>query len=377
MRRKIIIFLLALFLVSVAGAATATFYIRNITQTLSRLIKLHQIEDFRRDLVISIQTVQSELYTVGTALAPAPEVISGDVERLKRAAGVCDNCHDEHPPDVLTSIGLVQTDVRQYEGALQSYFAAVARKESANKLKLDAAEIGNRLLSRTGKMSLEASEKLSSTSAAARSRVQRVQVILTITQVLTFIAGILIAVNLTRSITRPVDLLVGATRALAQGELGHTITHQDKPEFGELADHFNAMSMTLKDGYTMLEQEIVERKQIQAALVESEGFLNTIFDSIRDPFCIIDRSYRIVRANEAYARMKESRLDDLVGTVCYESLYERTTVCNDCIIQETFTTGEPSAKEKSISNTDGKAVWLAIYTYPILDRQGTVTHVVE
>ena len=58
MKRKIILSLLALFLFSAAGAITATFYIRNTTETLARLIKLHQVEDFRQDLIISIQTVQ-------------------------------------------------------------------------------------------------------------------------------------------------------------------------------------------------------------------------------------------------------------------------------------------------------------------------------
>src|SRR5512146_2113764 len=98
MKRKIIIFLLALFLLSATGAVTATLYIRNITGTLSRLIKLHQIEDFRRDLVISIQTVQSELYTVGTTLAQDPGAITADMLRLEKAADVCDNCHSEHSP---------------------------------------------------------------------------------------------------------------------------------------------------------------------------------------------------------------------------------------------------------------------------------------
>ena len=58
MKRKIILSLLALFLFSATGAVTATFYIRNTTETLARLIKLHQVEDFRQDLIISIQTVQ-------------------------------------------------------------------------------------------------------------------------------------------------------------------------------------------------------------------------------------------------------------------------------------------------------------------------------
>ncbi len=377
MKRKITLSLLALFLFSAAGAVTATFYIRNTTDTLSRLIKLHQIEDFRKDLIISIQTVQAELYTIGTVLAPDLNVMTDNVLRLQNAANACSRCHNIHPADVITRIGLMQTDIRQYQEALSNYLTASANKKRILKLKLDAAEIGNRLLSRTEKMSIEAAEKLALATTGAMAKIERVQTILYLTMTLTFFAGVLIAGNLTRFITRPIDALVTATRALARGDLKHTITYQDRTEFGELANHFNSMSAALQDGYSKLEQEITERKQTQAALAESEQFLNTIFDSIRDPFCIMDLSYRIVRANEAYAEMKKSRLSDLIDGTCYRKLHGRNDICDDCIVHKTFLSGNSCAKEKSVTLEDGMNIWYEIYTYPIMDHQGSVSHVVE
>ncbi len=377
MKKKITLSLLALFLFSATGAATATFYIRNTTATLGRLIKLHQIEDFRKDLIISIQTVQSELYTVGTVLGDDVDVMNENVVRLQTAANACSKCHQFHSPDVITGIGLIQTDIRQYQEALSNYITASANRTRIQRLKLDAAEIGNRLLSRTEKMSVEAAEKLAATTSGAMYRIERVQIILYATITITLIVGVLIAGNLTRSITRPIDALVKATRALAGGDLGHTITYRDKTEFGELAGHFNRMSSAMKDGYTKLEQEIAERKQTEAALARSEGFLNTIFDSIRDPFCIIDRSFRIVRANQAYAEMKHAALGEMLGSVCHQKLHQRSEICDDCIIQKTFLSGDSSAMERSVNSADGRSIWYEIYTYPIQDRQGTVSHVVE
>ena len=209
------------------------------------------------------------------------------------------------------------------------------------------------------------------------SKIKRVQTILFTTIALTFVMGVLIVGNLTRSITRPVDALVTATRALTSGDLGHIIRYQDRTEFGELAGHFNTMSSALKDGYAKLEQEIAERKQVQADLVTSREFLNTIFDSIRDPFCIFDRSYRIVRANEAYAEMKHVVLADLIGKQCFQELYGRERICNDCLIEKTFLSGDSSAKEKSVIGSDGMTVWYEIYTYPILNEAGVMSHVLE
>ncbi|MCK4839834.1 MAG: hypothetical protein KAS94_13605, partial [Desulfobulbaceae bacterium] len=66
MKRKIITALLMLLLFSVSGVALATYFASNITGTLKKIVKLHQIEDLRQNLIISIQSVQSDLYTVNT-----------------------------------------------------------------------------------------------------------------------------------------------------------------------------------------------------------------------------------------------------------------------------------------------------------------------
>jgi len=126
-----------------------------------------------------------------------------------------------------------------------------------------------------------------------------------------------------------------------------------------------------------LEDEVRERKQTEEALKKSETFLSTIFDSIRDPFCIIDRDYRIVRANEAYAQLKDKKLDDLVGGKCFEALVKRNSDCDDCIVQKTFASADTCAKEKEVHVLDGTKTWVAIHTYPIVDSAGEVSHVIE
>jgi diguanylate cyclase (GGDEF)-like protein/PAS domain S-box-containing protein len=110
---------------------------------------------------------------------------------------------------------------------------------------------------------------------------------------------------------------------------------------------------------------------------ETARFLNTIFESIRDPFMILDSDYTIVKANQAYSDLKSIRLDDLIGETCYAATQNRDSVCDDCIVDKTFRSGDPSAKEKRIATGPGEQEWVEIYTYPILDREGSVTHVIE
>lgn len=105
--------------------------------------------------------------------------------------------------------------------------------------------------------------------------------------------------------------------------------------------------------------------------------LNKILESIRDPFCIIDRSYTIVRVNDAYLEHKDKEEKDLLGKKCYKTLYGRDDVCRDCVVEKAFISADPCAKEKHVILPDGSEEWYEIYTYPIISDNGSVSHVIE
>ena len=92
-----------------------------------------------------------------------------------------------------------------------------------------------------------------------------------------------------------------------------------------------------------------QKKKAEAALSQSGDFLNTVFESINDPFNIIGRDYRIMKANESYARMRGKTVEELIGKRCYEILQKREDVCEDCSVKETFESAKPNTKEKLVS----------------------------
>jgi diguanylate cyclase (GGDEF)-like protein/PAS domain S-box-containing protein len=127
----------------------------------------------------------------------------------------------------------------------------------------------------------------------------------------------------------------------------------------------------------LLRKEILDRTRTEAELERSESFLNTIFDSFHAPFSIVDRDFRYVRFNDAYARTRNKLSKDLFGKKCYEVLHDRTGICDDCVIETTFLAQAPCMKEKRETRPDGAEIWFEITTYPIFDQQKNVTHVVE
>lgn len=268
MKRKIITALLLLLLLSASGVALATYFITHTTTTLSRLVTLHQIEDLRQHLIISIQTVQSDLYTVKTMLGNKVDTIADNVTKLESSASECTGCH--HAPAIARELQEIEDLIMAYQDALSYYITASANKPRIEKLKLDAAAIGNDILNRTEAMSFHAAQKLEIATATALKKIRQARIILFSTIGISFIFGVLIAIHLIRSVTGPIKQLVMATRAIAEGDLDHTVTTDDKAEFGELAGHFNAMSLTLKKNYEALIKEVIERKEVEDALRESE-----------------------------------------------------------------------------------------------------------
>lgn len=182
-----------------------------------------------------------------------------------------------------------------------------------------------------------------------------------------------------RFVHNPVSLLAGNMRRIASGDLRQRVPLTGEDEISHLAGTFNKMAEDLEKttvSRDLLVAEVEERKKIEAKLQKSEQFVNTAFDSIYDPFVIIDRNYKITRTNGAYSMMRNVPVEDLIGAKCHEILYQRGEVCEDCIVSKTFLSGDPCAIERCIPQ-DGIETWYQIYTYPILSADGRVSHVIE
>jgi diguanylate cyclase (GGDEF)-like protein/PAS domain S-box-containing protein len=268
MKRKIINYLIAIFLLFSIGVALALFYMTRSINELNSIIELHQVEQMRRTLLINLQTVQTDLYTINTPQGHKLDSIIANVMRLEKSVKGCSSCH--HAPRLSDRIIKMQSMIKGYQDLLSFYITTRANEERMLKLKDDASIIGNKIRKETENMSHSASRGLENMTVESKDKIYGVRRILLFTLLFAFLLSIVSARNLITSVVRPVTKLLNATRTIASGKLGTTITYEDGAEFGELSENFNVMSTSLRDGYEKLQQEISERKEAEDRLRESE-----------------------------------------------------------------------------------------------------------
>ncbi|MBI5676602.1 MAG: EAL domain-containing protein [Nitrospirae bacterium] len=268
MKKKIITSLFILFTCFSVGAVLSIWYIHDSTERLSRVIELHQVENIRRSLVLSLQTVQADLYSVKTGFARELDSIIGNVRILDKASENCTTCH--HSPELTKNLQEMQKLVHQYQDYISYYITGSANENRLEKLKLQAVEQGNNLLGITQNMSHRSSRHLETLSKNAMDNVNKVKTIMFITLLGTLLIAIFVAVKLINFVTYPISNLLEATRKISSGDFGFTTSYRDSTEFGELAEHFNIMSITVKEEYEKTQKEIQRSMLAEEALSESK-----------------------------------------------------------------------------------------------------------
>ena len=252
MKKKIIAAFLMLFLLFLGGIITTLHIINKTTANLTALLLLHKVEVIRQDLVINVQTVQSNLYTIGTSFGKELDIIVDNVLKLRDRAQTCSDCH--HEEKMAREISNLQKLTEQYKDALSYFITSTADAERIKRLQTFAADIGDNIIEKSQWMAMTANNTLRKKTTAAMQEVNNSKRILTITLSAAFIVGIIFSLYFIKSITDPVAKLLDATRSIKSGKLQYRIEEKLKDEFGELATSFNEMAVSLQEQYTKLQE---------------------------------------------------------------------------------------------------------------------------
>lgn len=199
---------------------------------------------------------------------------------------------------------------------------------------------------------------------------------------LALMAGHLISLH----ISRPLKEMQEAARKVAAGDLAVKVRREDDDELGDLAESFNAMTVSLKQArddlmlsHEGLESEIAERSRAEeelrkavTAIADEKAKSEAVIAAIADGISIQDKDFRVLYQNPYHRKM----VGDHVGELCYRAYQHRDTVCEGCHLAVTFIDGKIHRREQSRETADGLRYY-EIISSPVLNAAGEVIAGIE
>ena len=81
-----------------------------------------------------------------------------------------------------------------------------------------------------------------------------------------------------------------------------------------------------------LQKEIIERKEVQNALLKSRAMLQSVFDGISEPLLLLDKNLTLKTLNKSAVKYYGNKGRDALGKACYRAFKERSEPCEECVI---------------------------------------------
>lgn len=111
----------------------------------------------------------------------------------------------------------------------------------------------------------------------------------------------------------------------------------------------------------------------------SRDYLETIMNSIQDELLVIDRDFRVIKANDA---VKKRIGVNPEGKFCYSISHLLERPCDEtkdtkCPVRMVFNTGRPFVTEHEHKDSSGKSHVYEIIAYPVMGEGGNIENVIE
>ena len=255
MKKKILITLSIYSIVFILGGIYIITNISSSTTKLEDLIRLYQIETQRKQLLIRIKNVQSDLHLKKTPYAKSISTIIRNVRSMESMADSCFDCHHSEP--VVSRLNLLIENIDDYKHLI-SRLLTIRANEARLKIEDDKAfRTAEDLLADINGMVHLATLKLSEKTRDSFNDISKSNTILFLLISITpfFAAGL--GLIFVRGITNPIKEILMATRKLKGGDLNFRLKGLEG-EFGEVAESFNEMAGQIEKYTKELEKKTLE-----------------------------------------------------------------------------------------------------------------------
>jgi two-component system phosphate regulon sensor histidine kinase PhoR len=162
--------------------------------------------------------------------------------------------------------------------------------------------------------------------------------------------AILLALQLSRIVTRPVKKLTQASKKMAEGELDQEIRVTSRDEVGELAKAFNRMAARLKEMVTLTTTE----RDRMAAILSNMG----------DGIFVVDGDSKVTMVNQAALRILQLAENEAQGRTFVEAVqdYELNSLLQRCL--------ETREQQTGTVETSPRKQFLGVIVTPLKDEGG-------
>lgn len=299
MKKKIIIVLSVFSLLMLLGGIYLVKAIGTSTSKFDELIMLHQVEILREHLLLNVRAVQADLYLLNTRHARDAETIVNHVGDMRNTINSCFDCH--HSESVLERIQEVHNRIEKFDHALSRVLTMRASEVRLRGEEDNAYAAGDELVKQVNTMIALTNRKLNTRTQNALQEANQTRIIVMALIAVGPLLTIGLAYTLIRGFTKPINILLKATKRLKAGDLDYRIEGL-KDEFAELAIAFDDMAGSLKEHLREIE--------------ESERRYRLLFESAADAIFILDaegaQAGKIVAANQAAAKMHGYSAEELM-----------------------------------------------------------------
>ena len=194
--------------------------------------------------------------------------------------------------------------------------------------------------------------------------------------------GIVAVLLISKYMIHPVVNLTEKIDEVRRGNLNIDISPMPnrvwRDEMDQLYEGFDHMLRSLKANIQELTEAKEKAERVSRELYKSNQRLETIFNSISDGIMLIDRDFRIARANPVILKLMGKKHDEIIGQPCYQMCNGTLKRCNFCRASLTFKHGaheltyctktDPIQKKQRI---------LEVHDFPLYDENGEIIQIVE
>ena len=305
MKKKIIIILTIFSLILFTSGTYIIVSIEKGTSSLDNLIRLHQVEILREQLLIQLKRIQADLFYKNTRYARGAATMVDHVMTMDKTMNKCFDCH--HAAHVTIVLNQLHENIEQYKDAV-SRILTIRADTSRLKLEEDTAyDIGNSLQKKINHIIAIANKKLEDKTKETLELIDiSKKILFTLVGLGPLIAAAL-AVFFIRGFTKPIDILLEATRRIKNVDLNYRISEPLHDEFGELAKAFNEMASSL-------EQQCNKMQRAEQLTVYGEMAAGLAHE-IKNPLAGIKGAMRLFQEDSNITDENKIVLDKVIGEI--------------------------------------------------------------